>query len=94
MTVIDGETFLKSTVEIDGKFFKNCKLLQSTLVYRGGDLPSFVGCEIGNCTFKFEDSALRTLRFLNSMYGGGMKDVVDDFIKAIKQPSGPPTSLH
>jgi hypothetical protein len=90
MTIVEEQVFDHTTVELDGKAFRHCRLVHSTLIYRGGDPPGFAGCEVSHCTFKFEDSAIRTLAFLNVMYNRGFHEIVEDFVKSIKKPLLPP----
>jgi hypothetical protein len=88
MATFEGTEFINSTVELDGNTFRNCVIKNSVLYYRGGELPHISGCTIAFNRVLFMDSALRTVQFLHAMHAGGMKDVVDNYVKDIT--SSPP----
>ena len=73
-------------VEIDGRSFDRCAFKGSTLVYRGGDPPSFTGCSFDRTNFHFKDAAGNTMALLNAMYHGGMKIFVDAIVARIAGP--------
>jgi hypothetical protein len=90
-------TFTNTSLEIDGNAYLDCVIDHCVLIYRGGDLPSFSGCQISHNTFRFEDAALRTITFLGVLNANGFQDVVQDFVRSIQStppPSGGSGHVH
>jgi hypothetical protein len=78
-----GALFNHETVRLDGVAFTDCEFRNCRLVYAGGDAPSFVGCKFGDCEWRLEDAALRTLAHLKAMWNAGAKTPVQALIKDI-----------
>ncbi|MFN0198296.1 MAG: HNH endonuclease [Planctomycetaceae bacterium] len=66
----DLETFKKQSIVVDGKKFTNCTFEQCRLVYKGGELPAFSGCNLPSCHWVFDESAANTIRMLHYIYHG------------------------
>ena len=49
--------FNHETVILDGETFSSCEFRDCRLVYSGGEPPSFQGCRIDDCEWKFEGPA-------------------------------------
>ena len=59
--------FANEIVHLDGATFIDCEFRNATLVYSGGELPSFMGCHFDSCAWTFEGHALRTLAYLKRL---------------------------
>ena len=78
-----GAIYNHDTVVLDGETFSDCEFRNSRLVYSGGELPTFVGCQFENCEWRYDDAAARTLAFLKTVWGVGGKASVQATIKDI-----------
>jgi len=59
--IFDG----RELIETDGKTFTDCTLNSATLVYRGGEHPTFERCGFGaDVSWHFLGPALKTIQFL------------------------------
>ena len=72
-----GETFINTTIELDGNEYDGCDFKNCTIIYRGGELPSLANCSFGSPNFIFEDSAQNTLVFLRLLYHGGLQPFIE-----------------
>ena len=90
MEKVKGTTFDKQNVVVDGKEFEDCTFRQCTLIYKGGDLPQLLRCNIaGTCDWQFQEAAGRTLLFISKLYHGGAKAYIEGFIQGLmSQPTG------
>jgi hypothetical protein len=89
--VIDGKKFVKCT-------FENCHL-----VYKGGKVPVFSGCNMNGCLWVFDEAAHNTLEWLHRLrhyflpHGEQtFRQVVEDIDKASPtggMPIDPPAPL-
>ncbi|NJL94068.1 MAG: hypothetical protein HC915_10225 [Anaerolineae bacterium] len=70
-------TFRNQTVEVDGNRYDGCTFMECRLVYRGGELPSFVRCDFDRVNFQLEGGAYQTLKYLTGMYHGGFSSQVE-----------------
>lgn len=86
MTRVVNQSFGSEVVSVDGKQFVSCTFDNSTLLYAGGDLPSFSGCRFSAVSLQFEDSAVNTIKFLSGLREGGFSQAVDKIIQSIRQP--------
>jgi len=64
LETIENRTLLRQTVSIDETHFKNCKLLECTLEYHGGQII-FEETELRACRYVFLGSAGMTFEFMN-----------------------------
>lgn len=69
---------LRGIVELDDEQFFNCVFDDAILIYRGGTPPTINNCQFLNATWHFEDSAGRTISFLQALAspGGGLDQVL------------------
>lgn len=58
-------------VLIDGRHFKGCSFVGTTLLYQGGRLPVFEDCDLGSATIKFVGSASNALQFQRRLQADG-----------------------
>ncbi|MGA0601349.1 hypothetical protein ACO2Q3_11665 [Caulobacter sp. KR2-114] len=75
--------FNQETVVLDGEHFADCEFRNCRLIYRGGEVPHFDGCQFEQCDWKFEDAAARTLALLKRVWTAGGKSAVQLMIKEI-----------
>jgi hypothetical protein len=85
MTRIENQSFGNEVVSVDGKQFVACTFNNSTLLYAGGELPSFGACQFNEVALQFEDSAVKTIKFLSGLREGGFSQAVDKIIQGIRQ---------
>jgi len=82
---VQNETFLDTTVMVDGKHFARCTFNGATLVYGGGALPAFDHCTFNNIRLQFADKAANTLEFLSGLHRGGFPRAVNRIAANIRQ---------
>jgi uncharacterized protein YjbI with pentapeptide repeats len=78
-------TFRNEDVNVDGKRFEGCTFSNSSLIYSGGQLPSFANCEFSNVSLQFSGAASNTLRYLNGLHQGGFARAVARIFEGIRQ---------
>ena len=78
-----GVAYNHETVVLDGEEFDDCEFRDCRLVYAGGKPPSFSGCRIDGCEWKYDDAAARTVAYLKVVWGAGGKAAVQALIKEI-----------
>ncbi len=84
LIIVEQKIFRDEEVHVDGQQFKNCRFERATLVYAGGDLPSFVNCHFVQVSLDFTDTAANTLSFLGGLHKGGFAPAVDKIIKGVR----------
>jgi hypothetical protein len=80
MEQFQGQTVRGQVVEVDGKHFQNCHLIDCELQFSGGVFV-LMETSITNCTWAFGGAAQRTLRLvstLNLPVGDQFKDKTAD----------------
>lgn len=80
-------TFIDAIERCDGNQYIDCTFNNCQLLYSGGDLPSFVRCNLNETGFIFTGAAGNTLQFLQSMHAGGFGPIVEQIINIIKSPA-------
>jgi hypothetical protein len=65
-----GVTFGQEPVQVDGFYFKDCKFLQSKIIFRGFEPVQFDGCLFDRCEWVFDGPAENTLLFLSALHRG------------------------
>lgn len=89
MARFQDKEFRQTTEVIDGNTYERCTFLDCTIVYRGGPIPIFTGCNLNRCTWLFEDAAKRTIALLkgiNCGMGVGGRQLVEQTIQEIRTP--------
>ena len=81
---IQGKTFNNEKILIDGNYYFDCKFNNCELEYSGGTPPSFVECEITDTLFSFSGQASATLQFMNAMYHGGFRPIIEQTFDNIR----------
>lgn len=82
----DYKDFREERVELDGNSFKHCTFTKCDLVFRGMAPVSLQDNAVANSSFKFEGAALATLQFMQDLYHGGMKDMMEATFQNIRKP--------
>lgn len=89
MTTFQNQAFRDETVEVDGNIYEGCTFTNSSLVYMGGDLPSFNRCEFEGVNIQLQGGAYMTLKYLTGLYHGGFSDLVENALVDIERQSTP-----
>ena len=71
------QTYNGITILLDGSSFERCVFNDCRMIYQGGEPPQLVNCTFKGSNFGMDGPAANTLAFLNAMYHGGMKSVVE-----------------
>jgi hypothetical protein len=82
--------FANALEVVDGNQYHDCKFEKCKIVYRGGGVPSIGNCSFDDCTWHFEEAAVRTLIFLRLIYNGmgeGGHTLVESAISQIREPT-------
>ena len=66
----EDKTFSRRVMVVDGKTFRKCRFEQCSLVYKGGVIPIFDGCDLQSCRWVFDEAAARTIQMLHLIYHG------------------------
>lgn len=85
METIENKTFQNEPVAVEGKAFNACVFNGATLIFSGGEMPSFTNCRFADVSLQFEDAAENTLKFLSGLRGGGFGPAVDSIANNIRQ---------
>lgn len=85
MASVENTVFQNEAVAVDGTQFKNCTFSNATLVFAGGDLPSFVDCQFRSVALEFDGAAVNTFKFLTGMQAGGFSQAVSGILAGIRQ---------
>lgn len=89
MARFQDQEFRQTTEVIDGNTYERCKFVECKIVYRGGPIPIFSGCNLERCAWVFEEAAKRTIALLkgiNSGMGPGGRQLVEQTIQEIRTP--------
>ncbi|WGF89895.1 hypothetical protein [Marinivivus vitaminiproducens] len=87
----ERQTFDRKRIEADGFRFEDCIFNECTIVYAGGDLPSFINCTFDHCAFVFEGSASNTVELLRTwlMDTSGFGQLVRQMLDVSDEPPHP-----
>ena len=84
----DSVHFSRVVVVIDGKKFVKCNFVNCDLVYKGGEVPVFDGCDLNGSLWVFDEAARRSLEWLHRVchafgpHGNqAFQQVIDDLKK-------------
>lgn len=84
MAHIEDKTFRNEVLTVDGTQYTRCVFQGATLVYAGGDLPTFVDCRFDNVALQFDGAAARTVSFLAGLRDGGFSVAVSKIVAVIR----------
>lgn len=88
MAAVKETTFENTGVTVDGMTFEGCAFIGASLVYNGGELPTFKKCSFENISLEFGEDAENTLIFLSSLYQRGFTRSVENILGDIGSPAG------
>ncbi len=91
----EDQKFDGSREIIDGNEYVNCEFQKCNLIFQGGDLPTINGCKMVDCTWSFDQAAMRTVQFMQAIYGGmgdGGKQLIEATFNTIREPSAAPSA--
>lgn len=91
--VVKGKKYGEEPVVLDGKIFFDCTFKDSTLLYGGGQLPSFDTCTFDSVKYSFIESAGNTMMFLRTLYSIGYKEMVERTFEDIKSWTPDPSMI-
>lgn len=77
METVEGETFERCKVRVDGKLFKNCTFREALLIYSGEVDFGIDDCVLDRIRFAFEGPAARVINWVRQMKASGL-DVIGD----------------
>jgi hypothetical protein len=81
---VENQTFQDDAILVDGNQYRNCVFIDTTLIYEGGKLPTFVNCQFRGVDLQFAESAANTLKFLSGLNKGGFQAAVDAILKGVR----------
>ena len=71
MNVIENQSFIDCTVEMDGKTFINCTFDGCVIRFVGSAVHSAVGCRFDDCGVSFDGAAYIVVMQLRAWISGG-----------------------
>lgn len=98
MATFQNKSFTNQTVLVDGNRYELCSFSNCSLVYQGGELPTFDRCMFRAGTIQLDGAAYQTVKYLNGLYRGGLAASVDAVLKEVQRgneqlaerPAAPP----
>ncbi len=84
MAMIEKQTFKNQEVVLDGNTYTACTFDNATLVFQGGDAPSFNKCTFRNIKVQLKGQAAATTGYLGVLYRSGLPDEVEDVLDKIE----------
>ena len=80
-------------VVLDENSYRNCVFADATLVYYGGQPPSFEACTFERCQWTFNSSAGNTVAFLRTMAhsDSGFRKLFEQIFAAPAEPRRSPS---
>ena len=91
MATIQNQQFTNENVDVDGNRYEGCVFTNCNLVYRGGGLPVFAGCQFPQTTIQLAGDAFQTITFLKGMRRAGLSGAVDRVLDAVAKGNLPMT---
>lgn len=90
--MIKGVTYTDEPVEVDGKYYFNCKFVRCILVYKGGSPPHFNRCLFDSPELSFIDAAANTMAMLRSLYHSPFKPQIEQTFENLKKATSEESS--
>jgi hypothetical protein len=80
---VEGDTYVKTDVILDGKHFFKCVFVECRLVYSGGPPPNFSHCQFSKSHFYFDGPAGNTVAVLKALSNpkSGLRRVFEDIFR-------------
>ena len=92
MLLYKDNSFVDTTVRLDGADYQGCSFRGCKLVYGGGPLPAFSDCAFEGCSWHLEDAAGRTVAFIRAVthaIGPEGRAIIDNLF--LRPTDGTPT---
>jgi hypothetical protein len=87
--MIENQTFRNQEVVIDGNEYQRCNFENCTLIYQGGEPPTFTRCTFRGGSISLDGSALNTMRYMSGLYQGGLTRPVGRTLESIRKGNLP-----
>lgn len=81
---VEGKEFSDCALELDGRFFVNCRFTRCKITYAGGVVPMFDGGTFDSCSFEFTEAAERTIHMLGRLYKKGASGIVEGIFDSVR----------
>ncbi len=82
--IAENMTFEDKIIVLDGGSFYTCKFKGCTLKF-SAVLPVIIdGCSFENCKWQFSGPAQNTIAFMQALYAGGAKDLIENTFRNIR----------
>jgi hypothetical protein len=84
VATLKNEIFENKEVVVDDTRYEGCAFYNCTLVYRGGQAPEFIRCSFRGGRIQLEDDAVRTPRYLGTLYVSGASQQVEGVLARLQ----------
>ncbi len=93
--IAEKMAFEDKTIVLDGGSFYACKFKNCTLIFSGVLSVTMDGCSFDDCEWQFSGSAENTIRFMQALYAGGAKELIENTFRNIRgEDIEPGPTLH
>ena len=82
--IAEEMAFEGKTIVLDGGSFYACQFKNSTLIFNGVLPVAMDGCSFDNCKWQFSGPAQHTIGFMQALYAGGAKDLIENTFRIIR----------
>jgi hypothetical protein len=84
MAKYEKRPFTDQSLVIDGSEYIGCRFERCEIIFAGGSLPTLVGNDFKECTYKFDGPAARTVQFMTGLYSGGAQQLIEATFEMIR----------
>ena len=77
-------TFEDKSIVLDGGSFYSCQFKGCTLIFNAVLPVTLDGCSFDDCIWKFSGAAQNTVGFMQALYAGGAKDLIENTFRKIR----------
>ena len=93
--ITEKMTFEGKTISLDGGSFYECHFKGCTLIFNGVLPVTMDACSFDDCKWQFSGPAQNTIGFMQALYAGGAKDLIENtFLNIRGKKVGPGPMLH
>ncbi len=82
--IAKGQTFTNTKIALDGANFDSCKFDRCVLVYSGLLPVTLQSNSFVDCRWEFSGPAANTVGFMQALYNGGAKELIERTLDAIR----------
>ncbi len=82
--IAEEMVFEGKTIVLDGGSFYACQFNRCKLIYNGMMPVTMDKCSFDNCEWQFAGPALNTIGFMQALYTGGAKDLIENIFRTIR----------